>query len=193
MRFSQNREFQLFFEPLFWQFETSDARGTCRSNRYSAHLGKMYLFATIYLRNGLEGCQPNKHALDIMKQWIPNKVVTIRPSDPSWMTSCIRKLIRKRKRAYRKAKKMNAPNDRIIFKRLRNETTSMIRDSKKAMNDSLAAKLKSDTLSSKQCCFLLKSFISPSFQSSNHPLEKDGLVYTDEKEKANLLNDFFRA
>ena len=130
--------------------------------------------------------------LDIMKQCIPNKVVTIRPSDPSWMISCIRKLIRKRKTAYRKAKKTNAPNDWIIFKRLRNETTSMIRDSKKAMADSLAAKLKSETLSSKQWWSLLKCFISPSSQSPNHLLEKDGLVYTDEKEKANLLNDFFR-
>ena len=65
----------------------------------------------------------------------------------------------------------------------------MIRDSKKAMNYSLAAKLKSDTLSSKQWWSLLKSFISPSSQSPNHPLGKDGLVYTGEKEKANLLID----
>ena len=39
--------------------------------------------------------------LDTMKQYIPNKVVFICPSD-SWMTSCIRKRIRKRKKAYRK-------------------------------------------------------------------------------------------
>ena len=60
------------------------------------------------------------------------------------------------------------------------------------MTDSLANKLKSDTLSSKQWWSLLKSFISPNNQSSCPPLEKDGLVYSDEKEKANLLNDFFR-
>ena len=68
----------------------------------------------------------------------------------------------------------------------------MIRDSKKAMNDSLANKLKSNTLSSKQWWSLLKSFISPNNQSSCPPLEKGGLVYSDEKEKANVLNDFFR-
>ena len=60
------------------------------------------------------------------------------------------------------------------------------------MNDSLANKLKSDSLSSKQWWSLLKSFISPNSQSSTPPLEKDGLVYFDDKEKVNILNDFFR-
>ena len=60
------------------------------------------------------------------------------------------------------------------------------------MNDSLAAKLRSNTLSSKQWSSLLKSFVSPRSQSPNNPLEKDVLVYTDEKEKANLPSDFFR-
>ena len=60
------------------------------------------------------------------------------------------------------------------------------------MNDSLANKLKSDSLSSKQWWSLLKSFISPNSQSSTPPLEKDGLVYSDEKEKVNILIDFFR-
>ena len=129
--------------------------------------------------------------LDLSKQCIPNKVVTIRPADPPWMNSSIRKHIRKRKRAYRRAKRTNLLNDWSIFKRLRNETTSLIRNSKKAMTDSLANKLKSDSLSSKQWWSLLKSFISPNSQPSTPPLEKDGLVYSDEKEKVNILNDFF--
>ena len=70
--------------------------------------------------------------LDLSKQCIPNKVLTIRPSDPPWMNSFIRKQIRKRKRAYHKAKRTNRPNDWILFKRLRNLTTILIRDSKKS-------------------------------------------------------------
>ena len=60
------------------------------------------------------------------------------------------------------------------------------------MTDSLANKLKSDSLSSKQWWSLLKSFISPTSKSSCPPLVKDGLVYSDEKDKANILNDFFK-
>ena len=36
------------------------------------------------------------------------------------------------------------------------------------------------------------SFIPASSRSSSPPLEKDGLVFVEEEEKANVLNDFFR-
>ena len=52
--------------------------------------------------------------------------------------------------------------------------------------------LKSDSLSPKQWWSLLKSLIFPSSQASSPPLEKDGLVFIEEEEKANVLNDFFR-
>ena len=128
--------------------------------------------------------------LEISKDCIPNKIVTIRPSDPPWMTSSIKRYIRKRKRAYRRAKQTNFMNDWNTFRRLRNKTISMIRESKKALNESLSDKLKSDSLSPRQWWSLLKSFISPSSQASSPPLEKDGLVFVEEK--VNVLNDFFR-
>ena len=66
----------------------------------------------------------------------------------------------------------------------------MIRESKKAFHDNIANKLKSDSLSSKQWWTILKSFISPYSKSSIPPLEADGVVYSDDTEKANVLNDF---
>ena len=68
----------------------------------------------------------------------------------------------------------------------------MIRDSKKSYKQSLSDKLKSGTLYSKQWWSVLKAFLSQNNSSSIPPLEKDGIVYSDETEKANLLNDFFR-
>ena len=130
--------------------------------------------------------------LEISKDCIPNKIVTIRPSDPPWMSTSIKRYIRKRKRAYRRAKQTNLMNDWNTFRRLRNKTISIIRESKKALNESLSDKLKSDSLSHKQWWSLLKSFISPSSHSSSLPLEKDGQVFVEEEEKANVLNDFFR-
>ena len=69
--------------------------------------------------------------LEISKDCIPNKIVTIRPSDPPWMSTSIKRYIRKRKRAYRRAKQTNSMNDWNTFRRLRNKTISMIRESKK--------------------------------------------------------------
>ena len=45
------------------------------------------------------------HTLQLAKECIPNKLVRIRPADPPWLTSYIKRFICKRKRAYRKAKR----------------------------------------------------------------------------------------
>ena len=68
----------------------------------------------------------------------------------------------------------------------------MIRESKKSYNKSLSDKLKSGSLSSKQWWTVLKTFISQNNSSCILPLEKDGVVYSEETDKANFLNNFFR-
>ena len=56
----------------------------------------------------------------------------------------------------------------------------------------MSEKLKSENLSSKDWWPIFKSFISPSSNSSITTLEKDGLIFIDETDKANVLNVFFR-
>ena len=48
-----------------------------------------------------------QHIISIAKECIPNKIVNINTSDPPWITTTIKRYIRKRKRAYRKAKLLN--------------------------------------------------------------------------------------
>ena len=52
---------------------------------------------------------------------IPNKTVRIRPYEPPWMNSTIRRKIRIRKRAYRKAKQTNTEYHWNKFLQLRNK------------------------------------------------------------------------
>lgn len=122
---------------------------------------------------------------------IPNKLIRIKPSEPSWITSNVKKYIRKRKRAYRKAKRTNTHQDWLKFKKLRNHTTQVIRDAKQKFYDNIAAKLASDSLSSKDWWSTLKSFIIPDKHSSIPPLEHNDKIYSSENDKANLLNSFF--
>ena len=68
----------------------------------------------------------------------------------------------------------------------------MIRNSKKAFMDNLANNLKSETLSAKVWWTTLKFFISSNTNSSIPTLEHDGIIYSDDTDKANLLNKFFR-
>ena len=141
----------------------------------------------------------NKHALgitnhitDIAKECIPNRVTRIRPCEPSWINSHIKYLIRRRKRAYRKAKRTDLHWHWHKFRQLRNKVTKLIRDSKTMCNERIANKLKSETLSSKDWWTTLKSVISPNSKCSVPPLQTNGMTVSDELEKANVLNDFFR-
>ena len=133
-----------------------------------------------------------EHLQSITEMCIPNKVITIRPSDPPWITTLIKRHIRKRKRAYKRAKQTNLPIHWTKFRNLRNRVTQLIRESKQSFNDSMATKLKSDSLSPKQWWKLLKYFIAPNSKSSIPPLETNGQIYAEECEKANILNDFFK-
>ena len=63
---------------------------------------------------------------------VPNRHIKVKPSDPPWLTTFLKRYIRKRKRAFRKAKRTNMDSHWKTFKRLRNKDTTMVRNSKKS-------------------------------------------------------------
>ncbi|MEW8547336.1 MAG: endonuclease/exonuclease/phosphatase family protein, partial [Candidatus Thiodiazotropha sp.] len=115
---------------------------------------------------------------------IPNRSIRIYPSDPPWITSFIKSNIRKRKRAYRRAKRTNLTSHWSKFKRLRNNVVSMIRDAKTNYYDKIADKLKSDTLSAKDWWSTLKTVISPNSKTSIPALESNDIIYSNDRDKA---------
>ncbi|MCU7958379.1 MAG: reverse transcriptase family protein, partial [gamma proteobacterium symbiont of Bathyaustriella thionipta] len=132
------------------------------------------------------------HVKSISKECIPNRMIKVNPSDLPWITTNIKKSIRKRKRLFRKAKRSNDPVIWQKFKRFRNKTTSMVRLSKQSHIDKLSERLKSDSPSSRNWWSTLKYFISSGQKSNIPPLQSNGELVVDDTEKANLLNDFFR-
>ena len=133
------------------------------------------------------------HIFQLSSECIPNKIASGRPSETPWMHNELRKLMRKRKRAYDKAKRTQLQQHWDQYKRLRNDTTKLIRSSKKTYFDNLANKLTSShNLSSKDWWKTLKSFLSTQDKASPPPLKENDTIYTDDKEKANLLNSYFK-
>ena len=65
----------------------------------------------------------------IANECIPNKHIRVTPSDPPWLTAFLKRYMRKRKRAFRKAKRTDMESHWKKFKKLRNKVTTMIRDS----------------------------------------------------------------
>ena len=68
--------------------------------------------------------------LEFCKCTIPHKTITVRPLDPPWINSKIRKIKRKQKRAHKHAKKVNTPNNWEKFRKLRNKSISALREAK---------------------------------------------------------------
>lgn len=124
-------------------------------------------------------------------KYIPNKDIKVRKSDPAWLTNTIKRLMRKRKRLYDKYKRTKNSVDFENYKNIRNKVTYEIRKAKKDQLEKLTEKLKSNDLSQKDWWRTLKYFISPEQPATIPPLCKDGIIYTDDKEKANILNQFF--
>ena len=63
----------------------------------------------------------NSTILSLTKECIPNRSIRVRTSDPPWITTLLKRQIRKRKRLYRKAKQTNLERHWIKFRQLRNE------------------------------------------------------------------------
>ena len=131
------------------------------------------------------------HLLALCSKYIPNKIVTVRQSDPPWFHNDLRKKVRQRKRAYDKAKKTNLASHWDMYRKIRNETISLLRQSKRTFTETLAQKLRTNELTGSDWWKTLKSFIKPSSSISMPPLKHDNIYCYDDDEKANLLNSFF--
>ena len=129
----------------------------------------------------------------IAKECIPNRCIKIKPAEPPWITTDVKRNIRKRKRAYKKVKRTKSESDWKKFKTLRNKVVQNIRDSKKLFYDKISAKLTSENLSSKDWWTTLKTFIAPNSKTSIPPLEFNDTIYTEDNDKANVLNSFFQS
>lgn len=129
--------------------------------------------------------------LKLSKRCIYNRNINIKPNEPKWLTSNIKCQIRKRKRAYRKAKRTNSPIHWEKFRQLRNNTINLIRIAKSNHTKQLAQQLGSGNLKPSNWWKTIKDFISPQTQTTIPSLQSDNGLVDEEVDKANLLNNFF--
>ena len=131
--------------------------------------------------------------LDIASSCIPNKIVTIRSSDPPWFHSGLRKLIRKRKRACSKAKKSGLNIHWTRYREIRNNCIAAVRKAKSDFNLKLASKLTDGNINSKDWWRIIKYVVNKNDVKNEIPT----LYFEDKQcnlpdEKANALNRSFK-
>lgn len=133
------------------------------------------------------------HILSAATAAIPNKLVTIRPSDKPWYTNYHRRLHRKKLRLYDNYKKKRDEVSWENFSKARSEYKKEIQTAKSMYEDNQYASLADESIrNEKKWWTLLKQvYRGSSVIESIPPLQKLDEVITDDKDKADLFNDFF--
>ena len=128
---------------------------------------------------------------DVLMTHVPNKTVVIRPRDKPWMNSEVRRAVRKRNRLLKKFCANKNPENWELYRRQRNNTTTLIRKSKISFYNKLNNKLNDALLGPKKWWGIVKQLYGSKIQSSVPALLENNCIITDAKEKATLLNEYF--
>ena len=172
---------------LIWLYNNADFEGM---NKYIEN----YDWETCFEDDNIDiSCQNwTASFLNIARQFIPNKVVQIRPNDAAWFNSELRKLKRQKDRAHFKAKSSQKAEDWLNFRSVRNNYTNKIREAEKNYKETLATSLKnSQNIDPKRWWHITKQFMGKNKDSTIPPMENGNLTYFDEKEKAGAFNEAF--
>ena len=126
------------------------------------------------------------------QEYVPHKVITVRPGQIPWLYSSVRKLIRQRKRLHKRAKKLNTFDAWAAFRIKRNETVKAIRKAKSDYLNNVCSSLNNPSCDSKTWYKLAKQIFYKSKNSDCIPT----LIYethsaSTDYEKAELLNNYF--
>ncbi|XP_053380636.1 uncharacterized protein LOC128548935 [Mercenaria mercenaria] len=175
------------FKRLVWQYDRGDydslRRNICNTNWEILKDDNIEAYAASVTQT----------LLDLSKQCIPTKFITVKSNDSPWITTQIKQKIRKRKKLYRKAKHSQQPLHWRKFRQIRNEIVSLIRSAKQDHFNKISDSLKSDTNSQTNWWKLIKGLLSPNEKQTIPALkhEQTNELVFDPQSKSNLLNEFF--
>ena len=118
----------------------------------------------------------------------PFKDVKVKSMSAPWINNTIRHKMNRRFKLFKEANWTKDPSKWAAYKKLRNEITADIRRAKaKHFKDLLA-----DVKTTAEYWNLLSKANNPKLRKSIGPLKReDGSLAVDDKEKSNLVNNFF--
>ena len=136
--------------------------------------------------------------LNIARECIPTKLVTIRSSDKPWFNGELKREIRKRDRFRKYALKFKRESDIAKYKKQRNRVNNLKKLAKERFETNLDNLILSNAPNSKNYWKIMKMLIKSNKSSNNIPplqnIIKDeefsDIVYED-SEKCDLLNKYF--
>ena len=124
---------------------------------------------------------------------IPNRIITVRKDSPPWLTTEIKRHIRRKNRLHKRAKRTNSNGNWAKFRLFRNKCNKLVLDAKSDYFSKLSAKITSETRGSRQYWTFIKSLMNSDSSDSRSipPLHVHDDIICDDKRKAEIFNDFF--
>ena len=136
--------------------------------------------------------------LDIARQSIPTKTITVRDYDKPWFNNEIRKEIRLRDRLRKNVFKFGRESDTLKYKKQRNKVNNMKKKAKENFESKLDNILLDNSTNPKTYWKIMKMLIKsnkgsnciPPLRNTINDEHLDEMVYDDDK-KCELLNKYF--
>ena len=136
----------------------------------------------------------NSSFLNLARESIPNKYVTIRPKDVPWFNAELRKLRKDKNKAHRQAKSLNTPLKWNDFRKARNTYVGKLREAEENYKKNLASDLQNPSnITPKKWWHITKMFLNKSNKTDIPPIvdETTNTTHSEDNEKAKMFNEAF--
>ena len=131
----------------------------------------------------------NEVLLNIFRNYVPNKYITIVDKDPVWMNDFVKSKIKLLFKQY--IQNSRFVSDFRLLENVVNELNDLISSTKALHYDNLAKKLNNPLLQTKTYWSILKTFYNDKKIPIIPPLLVNDKFVTDMQMKANIFNKFF--
>ena len=130
--------------------------------------------------------------LNVFRNYVPNKYITVDDKDPVWMNETIKSKMTAKNKLYKQCIKNGTfESDFVFVESLVNKINELISNVKNLYYVNLAKKLNNPLLQAKTYCSILKTFYNDKKIPLIPPLLIDDKFVTDIQAKANVFNKFF--
>ena len=130
--------------------------------------------------------------LNIFSNFIPNKVITIRPRQAPWITHSIKNFIQKRNRAYKSFVRNGRPDDKLeAMNEMISKGSKLIEDAKDRYFKKIGTTLSSPETGIKSYWSLINRILNKAKIPIIPPLLENDIFVLDFTAKAEIFNEYF--
>ena len=175
------------YQRLTWDYKKADST---KIRKALDSVNWERLFLNKHLNEQVETL--NDTILNVFRNYVPNKYITVDDKDPVWMNQLIKSKIETKNKLYKKyIRNGRFESDFIFIENLISEINDLISHTKTLYYENLAKKLNNPLLQAKTYWSILKTFYNDKKIPLIPPLLINDKFVIDIRSKANIFNKFF--